>query len=514
MPLPEHIGPYRPERRLGAGGMGEVFLARDRRGRPVAVKAIRADLAHHPGLKARLLREIRTMERVRGSHVAELVDADGEAATPYLVTRYVPGPTLSELVAENGPLRDEALRRFAWSLARALESIHSAGCVHRDLKPGNVIMSGGEPVVIDFGIAHALGDTRFTVTGKATGTPGYMAPELLADGEAGTAVDVFAWGATVAFAGTGRRAYWAQLTPEATERLLAEAAGIPRDLRKVVLGALAADPAHRPSSTFLPALLEEPVRSVEPRSAMGLSGVGHPDRGEGAAAPRRRHGTRALFGAVAAGTAIALGGTGWWWSGRADSVGAGAGPSITSSVTTGPATSTEGARIPENGILAKLPKTVCETVSSATFLHFVPDGEVEEYGGQRAGSCSYTSRKGGDDRYLRLETRIVDTRTDLDPITLAKWSFVQDYAESQRDNKTTDNLLLEKVQGLGEEAFRRVFTVGGAENVVTARVETRISNVVIAVFYSRPYERRPEEQQNACLEGATAVVQEALASYT
>ncbi|WP_157963627.1 hypothetical protein [Actinocorallia populi] len=165
------------------------------------------------------------------------------------------------------------------------------------------------------------------------------------------------------------------------------------------------------------------------------------------------------------------------------------------------------------GPLTELPKKVCDSVSEATFLKLVPKGEPEEYGGSRAGSCGYTSDGADDFRYLRLETRLADVTGDMDPITSAKWSFGQDY-KMQEEDKITDTLLLEKVPGLGEEAFRRVYTEDGVANVTTARIAVRVQNLIVTGTYSRAFEKKPQEQQDACLEGALEVVKEALRSYT
>ncbi len=161
-----------------------------------------------------------------------------------------------------------------------------------------------------------------------------------------------------------------------------------------------------------------------------------------------------------------------------------------------------------NGTLNELPKKVCETVSEKTFLKWVPEGEREEYGGARAGSCGYT----GGTRYLRLETRLGEPNGDADPISMAQWSFNQDY-ELQKSDKITETLLLEKMQGLGEEAFKRVFTDDGVKNVTNARIEVRVRNVIVTVSYSRGFKDKPQEQQDACLEGALEVAEEALRAY-
>src|ERR1022692_2097896 len=144
------------------------------------------------------------MRRVHSPFVAEVLDADVSSEPPYIVTRYVQGRSLEDVVAESGPLAGEALARLAYGLASALTAVHAAGVVHRDLKPGNVMLAGGKPVVIDFGIAQAPDLTRLTMTGIFMGTPGYLAPEVIEGKQSGSAADVHSLGATLAFAATGR----------------------------------------------------------------------------------------------------------------------------------------------------------------------------------------------------------------------------------------------------------------------------------------------------------------------
>ena len=156
--------------------MGVVHLALDRHGRAVAIKVLRQHIAHDPDARARLTREVSTLSRITSPRVAPIIDADVDGPTPYIVTRYVPGPSLDDHVAERGLLPPAELHRVASGLAEALDAIHSAGVVHRDVKPGNVLLVDGDPVLIDFGIAHVADDIRLTMTGLVMGTPGYLAP--------------------------------------------------------------------------------------------------------------------------------------------------------------------------------------------------------------------------------------------------------------------------------------------------------------------------------------------------
>ena len=252
--LPGKIGPYRLLEKIGEGGMGVVYLARDSDGRPVAVKVLGPAVSQDPNARRRLFREVETMRRVRSRFVAEILDADVGGPSPYIVTRYVPGQTLEDVVRKDGPLRGPALARVAGGLAAAIAAVHAAGVVHRDLKPGNVMLCDGQPVVIDFGIAHIPDSTRLTQTGMVMGTPGYLAPEVIEGQPSSGASDVHSWGATVAFAATGRQPYGAGTFQTIFFRVLqgkAELAGVPAPLLPLLEAALAVDPRQRPPAGWL-----------------------------------------------------------------------------------------------------------------------------------------------------------------------------------------------------------------------------------------------------------------------
>jgi predicted Ser/Thr protein kinase len=252
--LPGTLGPYRLQDRLGEGGMGVVHLARDAQGHPVAIKVLHTAATESDNARRRLAREVETMRRVRSPFVAEVLDADVTGEFPYIVTRYVPGTTLDEMVRSRGPLSGPGLRRLACGTAEALAAIHAAGVVHRDLKPGNVMLSEDRPVVIDFGIAQ-LGDaTRLTETGLVMGTPGYLAPEVIEGQPSSPASDVHSWGATMAFAATGRPPFGSGSYESIFFRIVsgqADLAGVPAALVPMLTAALARDPAHRPSASWL-----------------------------------------------------------------------------------------------------------------------------------------------------------------------------------------------------------------------------------------------------------------------
>jgi len=250
----ERLGPYRLREQLGEGGMGLVYLASDPQGQQVAVKVLREGVPAEATARRRLAREVDMMRRVHSRYVAEVVDADVECSPPYIVTRFVSGRTLEDVVATSGPLNGAALATLARGLTAALVAVHSAGIVHRDLKPGNVMLVDGEPVVIDFGIAQAPDSTRLTMTGMFMGTPGYLAPEIIEGRSSGPAADIHSWGATIAYAATGQPPFGTGQFEAIFYRIVhgqPELNGMPAPLLPVVLAALARDPARRPSATEL-----------------------------------------------------------------------------------------------------------------------------------------------------------------------------------------------------------------------------------------------------------------------
>jgi hypothetical protein len=236
--------------------MGVVHLAHDPEGRPVAVKVLHPVGAEGPNARRRLAREVETMRRVRSPYVAEVLDADVTGEYPYIVTRYVSGPTLDEMVRSRGPLSGLGLRRLATGIAEALAAIHAAGVVHRDLKPGNVMLTDDRPIVIDFGIAQTGDATRLTQTGLVMGTPGYLAPEVIEGQPSSPASDIHSWGSTMTFAATGRLPFGGGSYETIFYRIVsgrADLTGVPAPLVPLISAALARDPSHRPSATWLSA---------------------------------------------------------------------------------------------------------------------------------------------------------------------------------------------------------------------------------------------------------------------
>ena len=278
---PGRLGPYRLLDRIGEGGMGVVYLARDPEQRSVAVKVLRPAVAGDPNARRRLAREVETMRRVRSPFVAEVLDTDVTSETPYIVTRYVPGRTLDEVVTQEGPLSGSRLIRLAAGLADALAAIHAAGVVHRDLKPGNVMLMNGDPVVIDFGIAQALDSTRLTMTGMFMGTPGYLSPEVIEGQNSTSFSDVHAWGATVAFAATGRPPFGSGSYETIFYRIVngkPDLSGVPAPMAELLAAALRRDPAQRPAAIQLRsrAAALDPAVLLPLAVPAGLPGMGAP----------------------------------------------------------------------------------------------------------------------------------------------------------------------------------------------------------------------------------------------
>ncbi len=272
------LGPYRLRELVGEGGMGMVYRAEAPDGRPVAVKVLRQGAPGEQTARRRLAREVATMRRVRSPFVAEVLDADIAGEPPYIVTQYVAGRTLEDVVAADGPLTGPALAGLAAGLAAALAAIHSAGVVHRDLKPGNVMLVAGRPVVIDFGIAQTPDSTRLTMAGMFMGTPGYLAPEIIEGADSSPAADVHSWAATVAYAAAGSPPFGTGQFQAIFYRIVhgqADLAALPAPLQPIVAAALAREPAQRPSAAQLAGLVAalRPESLVPAQPAAALAGA-------------------------------------------------------------------------------------------------------------------------------------------------------------------------------------------------------------------------------------------------
>lgn len=296
---PQSLGAYRLLGRLGAGGMGRVYLARSPGGRTVAVKVVRPELAEDAQFRARFRHEVEIARAVSGAYTAPVVDADTEGRLPWLATAYVLGPPLNEVIEQHGPLPDASVRALGAGLAEALMVIHGAGLVHRDLKPSNVLLAADGPRVIDFGIARAVDGDRLTSTGVVVGSPGFIPPEQAVGEVAGPAGDVFSLGVVLAYAATGQQPFGvgtaASLlyqvvhgTPNLTE--------MPASLRPLVTACLQKDPALRPTpqqisealapdgaASVLRNWLPGPVSSTIAQHASRILDLDTPAHGTGAA---------------------------------------------------------------------------------------------------------------------------------------------------------------------------------------------------------------------------------------
>jgi predicted Ser/Thr protein kinase len=257
------VGDYRLLARIGEGGMGVVHLAQAPDGGRVALKVLRPHIIGDDEARERLAREVASLRRVRSPRIAEVIDADPWGTTPYVATRYVPGPSLHEHIRQHGPITGVDLRHFAIGLAEAVIAVHRVGVLHRDIKPSNVLLEGRSPVLIDFGLARLAEDPRLTQTGWLLGTPGYLAPEILYGDDATTASDVHSWAATVVFAATGRPPFGtgpAMAIMDRVRRGEHDLSAVPAALLPLVRACLAPDPADRPeTAAVLSALSPRPA---------------------------------------------------------------------------------------------------------------------------------------------------------------------------------------------------------------------------------------------------------------
>ncbi|MFF3651180.1 serine/threonine-protein kinase [Streptomyces sp. NPDC002181] len=285
---PRVVGSFRLHRRLGAGGMGVVYLGSDRRGQRVALKVIRPDLAEDQEFRSRFAREVSAARRIRGGCTARLVAADLEAERPWFATQYVPGPSLHDKVAEEGPLTAAQIAAIGAALSEGLVAVHEAGVVHRDLKPSNILLSPKGPRIIDFGIAWATGASTLTHVGTAVGSPGFLAPEQVRGAAVTPATDVFALGATLAYAATADSPFGHGSSEVMLYRVVHEEPhliGVPDALAPLVQACLAKDPEERPTTLQLSMRLKE----IAAREAQGLSDGRPPaQRARGAERPTGR----------------------------------------------------------------------------------------------------------------------------------------------------------------------------------------------------------------------------------
>ncbi|MEU9449450.1 protein kinase [Streptomyces sp. NPDC048277] len=272
---PRVVGSFRLHRRLGAGGMGVVYLGSDKKGQRVALKVIRPDLAEDQEFRSRFAREVSAARRIRGGCTARLVAADLDAERPWFATQYVPGPSLHDKVADEGPLGAAEAASVGAALSEGLVAVHEAGVVHRDLKPSNILLSPKGPRIIDFGIAWATGASTLTHVGTAVGSPGFLAPEQVRGAAVSPATDVFSLGATLAYASTGDSPFGHGSSEVMLYRVVHEEPhldGVPDALAPLVRACLAKDPEERPSTLQLSLRLKE----IAAREAQGLADVRPP----------------------------------------------------------------------------------------------------------------------------------------------------------------------------------------------------------------------------------------------
>jgi serine/threonine protein kinase len=246
---PRAVGEFQLRARLGAGGMGRVYLGYSPAGRAVAIKVVHPELARDAEFRERFGREVAAARAVSGMYTAPVVAAGLDDDPPWLATAFVPGPSLADVVARHGPLPEPAVWRLAAGLAEALRAVHACSLVHRDLKPANVLLAADGPHVIDFGISRAFEGTSVTAAGMVVGTPGYMSPEQAEGAQAGPASDVFSLGCVLAYAATGNAPFGGGSAASVLYRLVStqpELSGVPGKLRDVIAGCLAKNPSQRP----------------------------------------------------------------------------------------------------------------------------------------------------------------------------------------------------------------------------------------------------------------------------
>jgi serine/threonine protein kinase len=247
---PSEVGGYQLRARLGAGGMGSVYLSFTRGGIPVAVKVMRREFADDPEFRRRFIKEVAAAQRVQGRYTAQVLDADPGASVPWLATAYIPGPSLQNAVAEYGPLPLFSVFRLLAGTAEGIANVHAAGLIHRDLKPANVLLAADGPRVIDFGIVHAADASTLTGTGQVIGTPAFMAPEQISGRRVTEATDAWAFGHLAIYAATGHAAFGEGIQSVLIHRIINDEPQLedcPEPLRELARRCLAKNPADRPT---------------------------------------------------------------------------------------------------------------------------------------------------------------------------------------------------------------------------------------------------------------------------
>ncbi|AEN08504.1 MULTISPECIES: serine/threonine-protein kinase [unclassified Streptomyces] len=455
---PSHIGAYALLARLGAGGMGLVFLGRSPGGRLVAVKVIRAEISDHPEALARFRREVATVRTVRGNCTAQLVDASLDTPPYWLATEYVAGPTLRQAVEAAGPLPPGSAVRLLAALAEGLVAVHAHGVTHRDLKPQNVILAPQGPQLIDFGIARGLDQTVLTREGMASGTPGFAAPEVVRFNEAGPAADVFALGATLAYTATGRPPYGTGDPAVVSYRAVHEdidLAGVEPSLAALIRDCVAKDPAHRPDpATVIARCAVDSALAMDPHyRALALERADRPVPAGGLAA------TALLPGHPATGRA------------PAPSEDAPAPPedaSVPPGSDLGPTPYDRAGRARRRGLRAALACAVAGAVAVTAWQLSEPDGG--DTGGGGSGAASPTggtavSPKPTGGASAGPPDHIVDDRVSQD-----RWTLSEDPAEAAQGMGSCDLSRLSVATGLPGNLQSSVgHTTGSDTATVTLR---------------------------------------------
>lgn len=336
---PLRLGPYRLVAVLGDGGMGRVYLGRDGSGRAAAVKVLRPELAYDQSMAQRFVREAQVAQAVTSTGIARVLGAWIEGGRPWMATEFLAGPTLDQVIEENGPFDDLGVQELGAALARALQDIHAAGLVHRDLKPSNIVMTSSGPRIIDFGIARPEHGLTLTVTGQIPVTPGYGAPEQVLGQRVGPPGDIFSLGAVLAYASSGERAYDGEHVATVQYQVVhgePNLSEVTEPIRVLVAPCLAKDPAHRPlleqiATVFGPPpgtkrnakkawQLGELAADIKQREATAKQLIGSPPRAHTPPELSRRRLITALAGG---GTVLAAGGGGvaWWLLSKDDGPG-------------------------------------------------------------------------------------------------------------------------------------------------------------------------------------------------
>ncbi|MEU0405574.1 bifunctional serine/threonine-protein kinase/ABC transporter substrate-binding protein [Streptomyces sp. NPDC006197] len=466
---PSSIAGYRLLGRLGAGGMGVVYLGRTAAGELAAVKVTHADQADQPDFRARFRREVEAARRVSSPWAVPVTGADPDAPEPWMATAFVAGPSLGEAVTAHGPLPERSVRLLGWSVARALAAVHAAGLVHRDVKPGNVLLAVDGPRLIDFGIARATGETALTATDMVVGTPGFLAPEQAeARTDAiGPPADVFALGCLLVYAATGRPPFGTGAVDALMYRTVhdePDLTGVPEGLLDLVRACLAKDPTARPAAAEIGMRLVEDtpgdgadwlpapvVRTIAERSARMLA-LPEIDATEAPTAPPAK--SRRGFLLLGAGAAVLAAGGGAYAlrnSGRDDTGGDGKPP----------------APKPRNtwaiGVLADLSGPAQEI------------GKAQERGARLAVERFNAVHKG---KPFTLELKVSDDRGDRGGALAAARRLTSDPSVIAVLGPTSDETGIAALPAF-EEAGTPLLTTSAGYNLFTLRAEVGPPNTTV-----------------------------------